>query len=414
MGATTIEAGRRKRLERLRNRAEQSLRKSETLHKAPKGRMLEVLHEMSIYQAELEIQNEELQRSQLALQDSRRRYADLYDFAPVGYLTLDTQGLIKEVNLAAAELMGVNRRDLLHQAFHRFLATESRPIFYQFVRRLSKDRGRPTCELRLIPKAGVPLDVHLAGNAIPESNGRATLCRVALIDVTARKKTEQELKDSRAELQALMSRLHAVREEERTELAREIHDEMSGTLTALKLELSLLPDRAAKDGSLFLEKLDSMAKLIDHALARVQSIATQLRPIVLDKLGLVAAIEWQASDFQERSKIACETRLPEGDLALDSERATAVFRIFQEALTNVTRHANATQVLVELRSQAGDLILTVRDNGKGISAKAIEAHDSLGLLGMRERAMCFGGRTEVSRARGGGTLVSVRLPQRSE
>jgi signal transduction histidine kinase len=189
---------------------------------------------------------------------------------------------------------------------------------------------------------------------------------------------------------------------------------MSGSLTALKLELSLLPDRAANDGSLFLEKLHSMAKLIDNALARVQSIATQLRPVVLDKLGLVAAIEWQASDFQERSGIACETRLPTAELALDSERATAVFRIFQEALINVARHANATQVLVDLRSEAGDLILTVHDNGKGISAKAIKAHDSLGLLGMRERAMCFGGRTQVTRARGGGTVVSVRLPRRSE
>jgi PAS domain S-box-containing protein len=413
MGATTIEAARRNRLKRLRNRAEQSLRKSGMLRKAPKGKMLEVLHEMSVYQAELEIQNEELQRSQLALQDSRRRYAELYDFAPIGYLTFDRQGVIKEVNLTGAQLLEVARRNVIGRGFHRFIARESQQTFHRFCTRLFESGGRETCELRLTPKAGPPIEIYVAG-AILQSNDRPSLCQAALIDVTARKKSEQELQDSRADLQALMSRLQAIREEERTELAREIHDEMSGSLTALKLELSLLPDRAANDGSLFLEKLHSMAKLIDNALARVQSIATQLRPVVLDKLGLVAAIEWQASDFQERSGIACETRLPTAELALDSERATAVFRIFQEALINVARHANATQVLVDLRSEAGDLILTVHDNGKGISAKAIKAHDSLGLLGMRERAMCFGGRTQVTRARGGGTLVSVRLPRRSE
>jgi signal transduction histidine kinase len=171
-----------------------------------------------------------------------------------------------------------------------------------------------------------------------------------------------------------------------------------------------LPNRAAKDRNLFLEKLSSMSGLIDRTLARVHTIVTELRPVVLDKLGLVAAIEWQTGEFQDRSGIACETHLPTEEIPLDPEQSTAVFRILQEALTNVARHANATKVVVDLRSEAGILILAVRDNGKGIDEKAIYAHNSMGLLGMRERALSFGGTAEVTALPGGGTLVSVRIP----
>ena len=209
----------------------------------------------------------------------------------------------------------------------------------------------------------------------------------------------------------LAARLQASREEEKTLLARELHDELSGTLTALKMDLSLLPDRAAKGQRSFLEKLSSMSGLIDRTLDRVHTIVTELRPVVLDKLGLVAAIEWQTDEFQDRSGIACETHLPAEEIALDPERSTALFRILQEALTNVARHGHATKVVVELRSEFGNLTLEVRDNGKGIDEKLIFDRNSLGLLGMRERALSFGGQTEVSRLPGGGTLVSVTIPQ---
>jgi len=204
--------------------------------------------------------------------------------------------------------------------------------------------------------------------------------------------------------------LQASREEEKTQLARELHDELNGTLVALKMDLSLLPDRAATDRNLFLEKLSSMSELIDRTLARVHTIVTELRPVVLDKIGLVAAIEWQTGEFQDRSGIVCETHLPTEEIPLDPERSTAVFRILQEALTNVARHANATKVVVDLRNEAGSLILTVRDNGKGVDEKMIFAHTSMGLLGMRERALSFGGATNVAALPGGGTLVTVRVP----
>ena len=184
------------------------------------------------------------------------------------------------------------------------------------------------------------------------------------VEIAEHKQAEEALRSSREQLRALAVRLQTVREEEITVLAREIHDELSGTLTALKMDLSLLPDRVAKNHDLFLEKLSSMSGLIDRTLDRVHNIVTELRPVVLDKLGLVAAIEWQTLEFHERSGIVCETHLPAEEIALDSERSTALFRILQEALTNVARHANATKVIVELRSDTGSLMLTVHDNGK--------------------------------------------------
>jgi two-component system CheB/CheR fusion protein len=228
------------------------------------------------------------------------------------------------------------------------------------------------------------------------------LILLALEDVTDREK--------RAELRALAARLHAVREDERTRLAREIHDELSGSLTALKLDLSLLPDRAAKDHHLFLEKLSSMSQLIDTTLAQVRTIVAELRPVALDKLGLVAAMEWQAREFHERSGIACETHLPAEEISLDADRATALFRIFQETLTNVARHAHASKVEVELKRDAQSFILAVRDNGKGIDEAAINAASSLGLLGIRERAMAFGGNMELTALPERGTCVTVRIP----
>lgn len=221
---------------------------------------------------------------------------------------------------------------------------------------------------------------------------------------------EAILRSSQAELQSLTSRLQQAAERERAMLAREIHDELSGALTALKMDLALMADRTAKTQKWFQLKLRSMSELIDGTLARVQSIVTDLRPVVLDKFGLLAAIEWQARNFQERSGISCEIDLPADEMSLDYDRSTAVFRIFQEALTNVSRHAKATRVMVSLRNEKETLMLEVCDNGKGINETDIFSPNSFGLLGMRERALTFGGVVEICCLREGGTKVSMRVP----
>jgi PAS domain S-box-containing protein len=332
-----------------------------------------------------------------------------------GLYTLDTRGLVTYVNAAAERLFGWPSEELLGRKMHdvtHYQHPDGSPFPADQcagLQVLQKGTVLSNHEDVFIRKDGTFFPVMYSSSPIT-SDGDIIGLVVVFRDMTTQKQAEEALFKSREELRSLAARLQAVREEERTELAREIHDELSGTLTALKMDLSLLPDRAAKDRYLFLEKLNSMSELIDCTLAHVHTIVTELRPAVLDKLGLVAAIEWQSREFYERSGIVCELHLPTGDISLDSYRSTAVFRIFQEALTNVARHAQATKVVIDLKSETGNLILTVRDNGKGIDERVIDAPHSMGLLGMRERALSFGGTAEVASLPRQGTLVTVRIP----
>jgi signal transduction histidine kinase len=181
-------------------------------------------------------------------------------------------------------------------------------------------------------------------------------------------------------------------------------------LTGLELDVTWLAKRLTKKQNELLEKTEGMRQLIDATVQQVRRISTGLRPEILDEMGLVAAIGWQAGEFQRRVGIRCRLRLPEDQISLDKERSTAVFRIFQEVLTNVARHARATSVHVDLAISEDNLTLQVADDGIGISADQVRSHDSLGLLGMRERAQLLGGDVSIHGAPSRGTTVSVSLP----
>ena len=214
-----------------------------------------------------------------------------------------------------------------------------------------------------------------------------------------------------AQFRALAARLETVREEERTRVAREIHDELGQALTAIKFEFTaMLQDLPAGEADVSRRSL-SILKLLDEAIQSVRRIATELRPAVLDNLGLAAALEWVSEEFQARTNIRCHIELPEADIAMEPEVATELFRIFQETLTNVARHANATEVNVRLAQENGDLILEVRDNGRGIDGEQLSADRSLGILGMRERALLVGGELTISGSPGQGTTVTIRIPR---
>ncbi|HZR20656.1 MAG TPA: sensor histidine kinase [Verrucomicrobiae bacterium] len=212
------------------------------------------------------------------------------------------------------------------------------------------------------------------------------------------------------------ARLQAVREEERTRVAREIHDVLAQELTRLKLDIGWLNRQLGQPVELvkyqaLQAKLAGMSEVTDTAIGSVQRIASELRPVVLDSLGLCAAIEWQARDFQSRTGIECRASVPETELRLEREPATALFRILQESLTNVARHANATQVEIQLRAEADGLSLRVRDNGRGVSAAELANPKSVGLVGMRERAALLGGQCDIFRPPQGGTTVEAHLPR---
>ncbi|NVB79943.1 MAG: GAF domain-containing protein [Kofleriaceae bacterium] len=213
------------------------------------------------------------------------------------------------------------------------------------------------------------------------------------------------------QLRALPERLEAVREEERTSIAREIHDELGQALTALKLDIAWIARRTKTGGDEVARKLDEMAHSTDDIITTVRRISSELRPGILDSVGLRAALEWQAEDFTRRTGIPCEVRSDVGELQLERSLSTAVFRIFQEALTNVARHANATRVEVYLRLERGMLKLDISDDGVGVPEIA-PRNSSLGLLGMRERARRCGGECTIRRRSPRGTIVSVSVPLR--
>lgn len=229
-----------------------------------------------------------------------------------------------------------------------------------------------------------------------------------IMDVTERKRTEEELQRSRDQLRALAARLQSVREEERTKVAREIHDELGQALTAIKIDLSSLSRELPADKK---PASESILKLVDETIHSVRRISTELRPAILDAVGLVAAVEWAAGDFEGRTGTKCQLDLPQEDIAIDQERATALFRIFQETLTNVVRHAKATVVSVRLAKEDNNLTLGVRDNGIGVSEGQLSAGSSLGILGIRERALLLGGELTITGDPGEGTTVRVRIPE---
>ena len=218
---------------------------------------------------------------------------------------------------------------------------------------------------------------------------------------------------ARERLRDLAGYLEATREEERTHIAREIHDEFGQTLTALKMDLAWLTKRLPVDRPRLVEKANTMSDLIASIFQTVRRIATDLRPGLLDNLGLVAAIEWQAQEFAERAGFDCELLLGDEEIVLNPDLATAIFRIFQETLTNIARHAEATQVRVELEERPDKLVLIVQDNGSGITKSQASDSKSLGLIGMQERARSWGGDVTFRGVPGQGTTVTVQVPRAS-
>ncbi|HUV01331.1 MAG TPA: PAS domain S-box protein [Bacteroidales bacterium] len=231
-----------------------------------------------------------------------------------------------------------------------------------------------------------------------------------IYDITERKQAEEALRASKQQLRHLTAYIQKVAEIERTNIAREIHDELAQALTVLKMELTWLKKKLPKGQEPLIERTNTMLKITDKTIGTMKRIATDLRPGVLDDLGLAAAIEWQAEEFQKQTGIKCKVGLDAEDITLDRDRNTAIFRIFQETLTNVARHAKATQVSVSLKEREGKIILTVKDNGKGITKEEIAHPKSYGLMGIRERAKILNGNSIIKGVRGKGSSVTVEIP----
>jgi PAS domain S-box-containing protein len=237
----------------------------------------------------------------------------------------------------------------------------------------------------------------------------------AVRDITERKQAEETLKNSHAQLRALSVRLQSVRDQESERIAREIHDELGHALTSLNMDLIWIQQKLEAEKSpllrsQFQRRIKTTTKLLETTVRSVQRISAELRPAMLDNLGLTATLEWQAEEFEARTSIRCRWKPKPVIAQSNRDQATALFRIFQEILTNVARHARARSVNLKLVQNDGELILEVADNGRGFNEKKLLDHKSLGLLGMRERVAFIGGRVEIRSAPGKGTKVIVTSP----
>ena len=231
-------------------------------------------------------------------------------------------------------------------------------------------------------------------------------------DITERRQAKNELEQSREQLQKLTAHLQSVREKERTLIARELHDELGQLLTALNTETVLLAKKIPPAYSDLLDRAAGMSRLIDMTMQTLKRIYMSLRPGMLDHLGLTASIGWQADEFAKRTGISCRVQVRPEDIALNPDLSTALFRIFQETLTNISRHAEATQVRAQLKATGKTVRLTVKDNGRGITHEQRHKPHSFGLLGIRERVAHWGGVVRITGAEGKGTTVDVSIPLR--
>ncbi len=384
-----------------------------------------------------------------ALRDSEVRYRRLFETAKDGILILDAStGRISDANPFLQDLLGYSHDELLGKMLWEIGPLKDIAASRGAFRKLQQKEYIRYDNLPLETKGRRHRYVEFISNVYRVNGTKVIQCNIR--DITARhqaeealantskelerrveertadlltanelmkkmldegKRAEEKLARSRERLRNLSEHLQSLLEEERTRIAREIHDELGQALTAMKLDLSLIR-RSLLSGGLADQsaKIHDIERAVTRIIRTVRRISTELRPGILDELGVAAAIEWMAKDFQNRTGIACKVAIQGVDKMPDTVRATAIFRIVQEALTNVMRHAAASQVDVSLEKNGDILTLQVADNGTGIMEGRIFDSKSLGLIGIRERVLLLGGEATISGKPGQGTLVKVTLP----
>ena len=397
------------------------LRSNEELER----RVAERTTELARANAALMKEIKERKDAEAAVRQSEYRYRSLIEQASDAIIVFDTDGIILTANSSACEMVALESEDVLGKNIAEFLDREQLlklPIRWDDF----EVNHHLITERVVVRKDGSRLETEVSTRKMSDGTMQAILR-----DITERKKTENErlalltdvnraltdlqaaeksAEESRDQMRALAKRLQVIREEERKSIAREIHDELGQILTGLKIDLGWLENRLLTAEKPLRERVSSMTTLIDQGINSVQQISSELRPGLLDDLGLSAAIEWQASDFENRTQVICKIERLDETVGLDEDRSTALFRIFQETLTNVGRHANAHLVTINLKMEEKHVILEVHDDGIGITNEEIAGPRSIGLLGVKERALAFGGEFRIEGTPGKGTHVYVSIP----
>jgi two-component system sensor histidine kinase UhpB len=365
---------------------------------------------------EVQVRRESREAEEM-LRTSEHKYRHLFEsMRDAALLVAEDGGRIIDANPQAERLFGWKRAEIIGMNQRRLYPPPMEPQPSPLSPGETSGGEVGSVEVEIARRDGmiVPTDLSLSRLQLHGHNLLLLLFR----DIARRRQTENELRDSREQLRALAARLQAVREEERTRVAREIHDELGQMLTAIKMDLRWIENGLEKlnDPRLnpLLDKAVAATELTDALAKSVQRIAAELRPSILDRLGLVMALAHEAEQFQLRTGIRCQFKAPPDELLLPADSVTAVFRIFQEAMTNVARHAKASEVDIELELQPEFLLLRIRDNGCGIKLSELQGGHSLGVLGMQERARHLGGGIIVNAGSTGGTVVTLRIPAQKD
>lgn len=350
----------------------------------------------------------ERRNAERALRDSLDRLTALVTASPLAIVGLDLEGRVNLWNPAAERIFGWSAAQVAGRALPAVRPTQQDD--FRRIREWVPGAASVETETRRLRADGSEVEVSLSVATLHDDQQQAIGTIALIADIGDRKRAEREVTESREQLRALSAHMGKAIEAERAGFARELHDQVGGTLTALRSELDGLRKRVESNPALA-KRVQSMDSLIDTAMKASISMSRALRPSMLDH-GVFPAFEWQASEFEERTGTACRVTCNDEEAPLDIEQSTALYRVFQEALTNVTKHARATRVDAELFINASTVTLEVRDDGIGLAGGALDKRDSFGIRGMMERVRSLGGWLDVSGQPGKGTTVMVSIPRR--
>jgi PAS domain S-box-containing protein len=400
-------------METLRREAEERVQpkvSAQMIREMDEHDLKRLAHELRVHQVELEMQNETLRETQRELEDARDRFAELFHQAPVGYVEIDPGGRIFSANQTAAELFGMPGDRLAGSYFSGLVAVADRDLYRRFFSQFENGANTEWEEVRLLREDRTVFDARLEGRTVGGREDTGWVIRCCIMDVSEKRKKERELQAARQELRELAGHLQSVREEERTLIAREIHDDVGQVLLYLKMGLSDIETRIPEDDPEGRQKISRMKETLFSTIRSTKSLIKKLRPYVLDELGLAAALETHVREFTQHTGISADF-FPHGlkEISLGQDKETALFRICQEALSNVARHSGADHVVVNLAKKDHSLVLEVSDNGIGMKKQKGATSRSYGILGMRERALALGGEVTVDGS-SHGTRVIAKIP----
>jgi signal transduction histidine kinase len=370
-----------------------------------------LLHELQVHAEEITAQNDELRRTQSELEQARSRYADLYDFAPIGFITLSRSGLVSDVNIAGAALLGFDRNFAEGLPIASAIDAAHRRRLRVFLAGCWQHPLGPARTLE-IPTRDTPGRL-LRLTCRVQGSGRTARLFTAIVDVTEERRLELERAEALERVKALIEQLVTVQEEERRRIALNLHDHIGQQLTALRLALGSMRDEPPANGrTQQLDRIDELTSRMDHDL---DFLAWELRPAALDDVGLEAALAQFVTSWSNQHQVAAEFHGSrwEGE-RLPTHVESNLYRITQEALNNVVKHAGATHVSVLLERRADEALLIVEDNGRGFDVKKARAarsrHAGMGLVGMEERSALIGANLQFEAAPGKGSTLFIRVP----